>query len=308
MPNISFSKFIDNYSNTYMQIDECVDTMKRYGTPAIKSDSVPLFRGVHQAGASRAAYFKPRQSRIPRDSSPAFNYLFNTLVEGATGISNIRSKCYFASARFSVAEAYGTVGFCVPLGETKMVSIAGEEDLWGTWARMCSDGFSESVKRYRRGLPDSHLDVVNKISAGTERADKGEIVEEIFKIGGAGALEVLPEEALDKLYHKWGSERWHGRRTDYLSRPIFDDFWKAVIPMMIEYVTDSAALQNEIEVRTALPTSKKMGAEENMLVSEYGHIVIPYTALKILYYTRTEEHAVDPEELWAWFLDEVVKL
>lgn len=93
-----------------------------------ESGGLPLYRGI-DVTHDGPTFNPPVTSRKPRDSSAAFNFMFNAGIDAAFDIENVREKTVFAGSH-SQSVQYGIDGFFFPCGQYDYV-----------WSTMIRDSY-----------------------------------------------------------------------------------------------------------------------------------------------------------------------
>jgi hypothetical protein len=103
-------------------VDGIVEMLKRDCSPFLKVAKVhnyPLLRGMDET--SIVSTIPQPKYRKPKDSTAAFNKMFNFIVEGAIGVKDIRAQTLFCTTNFQQANIYGNVHYIFPKGDYKFI-------------------------------------------------------------------------------------------------------------------------------------------------------------------------------------------
>lgn len=124
---ITFKKFI-NESVFYMLSDIKKDCSKFVN----EIKHLTLYRGLfHKADEDNVMKYPHPTSRQAVDSTNHFNLMFNSMIDAAFNITDIRKKCFFASGEKKMANMYGTdVAEIFIIGEFKFI-----------WSKKISDSY-----------------------------------------------------------------------------------------------------------------------------------------------------------------------
>lgn len=102
--------------------DGAADLIKHKCQPFLEmSEGKPLFRAVTRPIESISVIPHPK-SRPPRDSGPEFSFTFNSCIDAAFNIADIRQRSFFAVGSVTEASKYATnLAFCFPCGDFKYI-------------------------------------------------------------------------------------------------------------------------------------------------------------------------------------------
>jgi hypothetical protein len=110
-----------------------------------KSGFLPMFRGIPRTSINRdftveipmdVGRFSPHPvNRPPKDSDPAFNFMFNAGIELAFGIESVRTNSFFCTGSSSLASRFGTPHYVFPVGNISYL-----------WSDKFEDSYEDSSK------------------------------------------------------------------------------------------------------------------------------------------------------------------
>jgi hypothetical protein len=120
-----------------------------------ESRGEPMFRGigkirvdvnkVQRVNTDTISWTPQPFDRKPKDSSREFNFVFNSMLDAAYEIRDIRKRSFFATGDKSFAQAFGQVMFCFPKGKSKWAwsphiidSVEQQADIYETLVKNCS--------------------------------------------------------------------------------------------------------------------------------------------------------------------------
>ena len=133
-----FKQFIaenDGYS-----LDQIAKEIKRNCKPFLdEANGEPLLRGIKAVSDIRINS-QPR-NRLPKDSDPGFNFMFNAGVHLAFGIEAVRPKSFYATGAEQQARTFGPLNFIFPIGEFSYM-----------WSITIEDSYEKSSHIYHKIL------------------------------------------------------------------------------------------------------------------------------------------------------------
>jgi len=222
---ISFKQFVtEQFSHTFTNF-EFTKELSAFRKDA--QDNV-LFRGIKIRDSDTLFKFPHPTARTPKDSSQSLVCMFNSMIDAAHNIKDIRSHTLFCTGREAQAEQYGDLYEIVPIGEYKFIwskyiadSYTGEHNIWRTLTEAFENLYGDvKIEALMTALPKlfTYMSNYTKSSSWVHDSSQDENIVKLYNLckldpllrnGTAEGFPKILKEALTitgkELYRNGGS-------------------------------------------------------------------------------------------------------
>lgn len=208
---ISFKQFVTEHSFTNLEFSKAQNAFYR------DSNSLELYRGMQNLGDENVLKLPHPSKRSAKNSDPATVLMFNSMINAAFGISDVRGNSIFCNGLAKVARSYGSVYRVYPIGDYKFI-----------WSPKIMDSYSyesriwDKIENEFRLL--SKINVMNDLEPFFRQMLKAQIEYDTWVVN-TSRDKFIREIAEKFIYQGY----WTGIKTFYKSEEEFLDLFPKML-------------------------------------------------------------------------------